>query len=92
MADSNVIHPSIEPARAPKPRPDNTARTTDDEIDAALEAALGKDLDEPTADVSFKRQWDAGLQAELDAALADFDQSNFKPRRPRSRSDRAGKA
>ena len=39
-------------------------------------------VDEPN--VSFKRQWDAGLQAELDAALADFDESSFNAPSARS--------
>ena len=39
-------------------------------------------VDEPN--VSFKGQWDAGLQAELDAALADFDESSFNAPSARS--------
>jgi ribosomal protein S1 len=85
MADANVNAPLNRTGTAPKPRSDNQRSDADDELDAALDAALGKGLEEP--DVSFKRQWDAGLQAELDAALADFDQSSFN-----APSQRSGKA
>ena len=82
MADTNVNAPLNRTGTAPKAGPDNRRSAEDDEVDAALEAALGKDLEEPS--VSFKRQWDAGLQAELDAALADFDESSFNAPSPRS--------
>ena len=35
-------------------------------------------------DVPFKRQWDAGLEAELEAALAGFDAATFEVASPRS--------
>ena len=82
MADTPVNSPLNRTGTAPKPTPDNRRSAQDDEMDAALEAALGKDLEAP--DVSFKRQWDAGLQAELDAALADFDETSFNPPAARS--------
>jgi ribosomal protein S1 len=82
MADTPVNSPLNRMGTAPKPTPDNRRSAEDDEVDAALEAALGKDLEAP--DVSFKRQWDAGLQAELDAALADFDEASFNPPAARS--------
>jgi ribosomal protein S1 len=81
MPDSDVNVPLNRTGTAPKLRPDNSRE--DDEVDKALDAALGKDLEEP--DVSFKRQWDAGLQAELDAALADFDAESFNAPSPRSK-------
>jgi small subunit ribosomal protein S1 len=82
MADSNVNAPLNRPGTAPKPRADNTRSDVDDELDEALEAALGKGLEGP--EVSFKRQWDAGLQAELDQALSGFDAANFEVGSPRS--------
>jgi ribosomal protein S1 len=85
MADTNVNAPLNRTGTAPKAGPDNRRTPEDDATDAALDAALGKDLEAP--DVSFKRQWDAGLQAELDAALADFDESSFNP--PAQRSGKA---
>jgi ribosomal protein S1 len=84
MADSNVNSPLNRTGTAPKPRSDNSRSREDDEIDAAVDEALGKRLDE--SDVSFKRQWDEGLQAELDAALADFDAASFNDPSPRSKS------
>ena len=95
MADPNVNAPLNRTGSAPKAGPDNRrAIDEDEEMNAALEKALGKDLEEP--DVSFKRQWDAGLQAELDAALADFDEASFnapsarsgKPAGARNRDER----
>ena len=80
MADTQFNAPLNRTGTAPKPGPDNRRSAQDDEMDAALEAALGKDLDEP--DVSFKRQWDAGLQAELDAALSGFDAASFEVASP----------
>jgi ribosomal protein S1 len=82
MADTNVNPPLNRMGSAPKPRSNNQRSDEDDEVDAALEAALGKALEEP--DVSFKRQWDAGLQAELDAALSGFDAASFEVGSPRS--------
>jgi ribosomal protein S1 len=82
MADSNLNSPLNRTGTAPKPRSDNKRSEADDELDAALDAALAKGLDEP--DVSFKRQWDAGLQAELDAALSGFDAATFEVGPPRS--------
>lgn len=43
----------------------------DDEIDAAMKAATG--APQAKQEVSFKRQWDADLDAELEAAMAGFD-------------------
>jgi ribosomal protein S1 len=82
MADSNLSSPLNRTGTAPKPRSDNRRSDADDELDAALDAALGKGLEEP--DVSFKRQWDAELQAELDAALSGFDASTFEVGSPKS--------
>ena len=82
MADAKFNSPLNRTGTAPKPGSEKQRSDADDELDAALEAALGKGLDDP--DVSFKRQWDAGLQAELDAALAGFDATSFEVASPRS--------
>ncbi len=82
MADTNLNSPLNRTGSAPKPRSDNRRSDADDELDAALDAALARGLEEP--DVSFKRQWDAGLQAELDAALSGFDAAAFEVGSPRS--------
>ncbi|MFO0907726.1 MAG: S1 RNA-binding domain-containing protein [Isosphaeraceae bacterium] len=42
-------------------------------IDAALDAATSRTPAQPKTDVSLKRQWDADLEAELEAALEGFD-------------------
>ena len=76
MADTNLNSPLNRTGSAPKPRSDNRRSDADDELDAALDAALARGLEEP--DVSFKRQWDAGLQAELDAALSAFDAASLR--------------
>jgi ribosomal protein S1 len=57
---------------------------------AAADAAAGKasveDLEER---IPLKRQWDAGLEAELEAALTGFDPTSFEVASPRARaSDR----
>ena len=83
MADTNVNAPLNRTGTAPKPRSDNRRSDADDELDAALDAALGKGLEEP--DVSFKRQWDDELQAELDAALSGFDAAALEGGSPKSR-------
>jgi ribosomal protein S1 len=44
----------------------------DDQIDAAMKAATGAPASKP-GDVSFKRQWDPEMDAELEAAMAGFD-------------------
>jgi len=44
----------------------------DEQIDAAMKAATGAPAPKPS-EVSFKRQWDPDLDAELEAAMAGFD-------------------
>ena len=43
----------------------------DDQLDAAMKAATSAPNKKP--DVSFKRQWDSEMDAELEAAMAGFD-------------------
>jgi small subunit ribosomal protein S1 len=90
MAESNEQPTPQQPATAPSPRPEPDAPRpeTDEAIDAALSKATGRTAGEPrTAEVSLKRQWDADLEAELEAALSGFDPKSFDAqgqRRPRS--------
>src|SRR5262245_65505775 len=90
MAESNERPTLQQPPTAPSPRPEpQPARTEADEaIDAALSKETRRTAGEPrTAEVSLKRQWDADLEAELEAALSGFDPKSFEPssqRRPRS--------
>ena len=90
MADSNVNSPLNRTGTAPRPGPGNSRSDMDDAADAALEKELAKRSDDAEPlDVPFKRQWDAGLEAELEAALAGFDAANFEVASPRApRSDR----
>ncbi len=94
MADSNVNSPLNRTGTAPRPGPGNSRTDMDDAADAALEKELAKRSDNADVlDVPFKRQWDAGLEAELEAALAGFDAANFEvasPRAPRSDRVRSG--
>jgi ribosomal protein S1 len=64
----------------------------DASIDAALDAVAAGAPRKPVEEISFKRQWDSDLDAELEAAMAGFDESAFEvgsPKRP-SREERAG--
>jgi small subunit ribosomal protein S1 len=86
MADANVNPPFNRTGTAPKPAPDNARLDTDEATDAALDAALAKgSRDAYESDVPLKRQWDAGMEAELEAALSGFDASTFEVTSPRAR-------
>lgn len=80
--------PANPPAAPVSRAADRVRRDTDAEIDAELARATGRTADDPRAgEVSLKRQWDAGLEAELEAALSGFDPKSFdssNQRRPRS--------
>src|SRR4029077_18353334 len=91
MSDTEVNPPLGRTGRPAETRSGRTGSDPDDAIDAALDKAAGRGPAEPRErDVPLKRQWDAGLEAELDAALAGFDPATFETRSPGSRpSDRA---
>jgi len=55
----------------------------DDALDAALDAATKRAPTPQEGELSLKRQWDADLEAELEAALEGFDASSFDVARPR---------
>src|SRR4051794_18687784 len=60
----------------------------EDAIDAALDAALAKPAPSRTAgEVPLKKQWDADLEAELEAALEGFDASKYEVSTPRTRAE-----
>src|SRR5262245_38346900 len=90
MAEPNEKPTLQNPPTGAGPRPEaGPERTsTDEAIDAALFKETKRTAGEPrTAEVSLKRQWDAELEAELEAALSGFDPTSFEPqsqRRPRS--------
>src|SRR4051794_27457746 len=69
-------------------KPSQPNRGQDQAIDDALDAALSSPSkgSAPGGGVSFKRQWDADLDAELEAAMAGFDPSTFDVKRPRTRA------
>lgn len=64
--------------------PNPNQSRADDAIDAALKQATSGDTAPPSRSVPLKRQWDDELEAELEAALAGFDASNFDVAAPRS--------
>jgi small subunit ribosomal protein S1 len=85
MADAEVNpHPSRS-GPAPDPNRGRTAQEAEDAIDAAL-AAASKDTaaDPRESDIPLKRQWDSGMEAELEAAMMGFDPGTFSVVSPRS--------
>ena len=82
MADTNVNPPLNRTGTAPKPGRTIAARTRTTRSMPRSTRPSARGWTKP--DVSFKRQWDAGLQAELDAALAGFDAASFEVASPRS--------
>jgi small subunit ribosomal protein S1 len=74
------------PGSAPKPESKAQRSDLDEAIDHALDAAAKQ----PRGGVSdrelpLKRQWDAGLEAELEAALSGFDPASVEVTRTRSK-------
>jgi ribosomal protein S1 len=76
MTDPTPQKPDAKTSPSPPPGPD-------DAIDTALKAATSATPPPPQAAVPLKRQWDAQLEAELEAALEGFDPSNFEVAAPR---------
>lgn len=62
--------PRPRPGHSLKPEPDPYHHPLDDEIDRALDAATGQDVQ---PEVNLKRHWDDELEAELEKALEGFD-------------------
>ena len=63
-----------------------TNPSQDDAINDALDAATSQAPRRPSQDVPLKRQWDADLDAQLEAAMAGFDPSRFDVATPRTRA------
>jgi small subunit ribosomal protein S1 len=90
MADAEDNPPVKRTAAAPGSRSGKTGSDPDDAIDATLNAIMKPADDARAPDVPFKRQWDSGLEAELEAALAGFDPKTFEGGAPGAgQSDRA---
>jgi small subunit ribosomal protein S1 len=87
MVDINSSKPSpqgglVRKSRSALDRPDE-----DEGPDAAMEAEIAERMEDLKREVPLKRQWDAGLEAELEAALSGFDAASVeapgqKPRTP----------
>ncbi len=73
---------------------ENHPRRSDQDaaIDAALDAVAHGVTARPAEEVPLKKQWDADLDAELEAAMAGFDAAAFDVSSPRRapREERAG--
>ncbi len=74
MADTEV-NPPVKPTGETKTTAyPNNRSSIDESIDAALGAVTARGGgDVGNVDLPLKRQWDSGLEAELEAALAGFD-------------------
>src|SRR5262249_7344640 len=90
MADAEVNPPVGRSGPAPEPKLAPSAGAPSDEIDAALAAAANPaPAERRESEVPLKRQWDSGLEAELEAALVGFDPATFSVAQPRTeRADR----
>jgi ribosomal protein S1 len=89
MAEAEVNPPVKRTETVPNAPSGTSGSARDDAIDASLDAIMKGFDDQGTQDVPFKRQWDKGLEAELEAALAGFDPKSFEAPSSRARpSDR----
>jgi ribosomal protein S1 len=80
MAEPNLIPKSATPPPLPAGRrPGPSAREQEDALDAALDKAMSQPTDSGRiSEAPLKRQWDAEMEAELEAALAGFDPKTFE--------------
>lgn len=70
----------------PEAKSNRTPSQLDEAIDSALDAAAGKAASGGRGqEVPLKRQWDAELEAELEAALTGFDAASVDVAAPRSK-------
>jgi small subunit ribosomal protein S1 len=87
MTDSDVNSPLNRTGKAPRPLSDDDDPAADKAAAAAAEAAARKERAEELEEkLPLKRQWDAGLEAELEAALSGFDPASFEVASPRART------
>jgi ribosomal protein S1 len=89
MAESND-NPPQKPTPKAQPEAGSSRPDMDEAIDSALAAETRRTVGEPrSSDIPFKRQWDAELEAELEATLSGFDPKSIEVASPRvPRSDR----
>jgi ribosomal protein S1 len=74
MTDTEVNPPAQGTAESAKAAPAKTTSALDAAIDAAMGGLMGRASgDIENLDLPLKRQWDRGLEAELEAAMAGFD-------------------
>jgi ribosomal protein S1 len=89
MPDSNINPPPKPTPTGPPPRPAAYHSDDDDSYNAALDADIKRGAKGPGSDVvPLKRQWDADMEAELEAALTGFDAKSFEVGSPRNRTER----
>jgi ribosomal protein S1 len=97
MSDTNA-HPPLRrltPSEMGKPKaakPEFVPRKDDDDEPVVAPASVPEMIDEP---LPLKKQWDADLEAELEAALTDFDPTAFdvstkRPKLPKGPAVAAG--
>ncbi len=79
--------PEVKPAAVvPDVKSHTTRSTMDDALDDALDAVTRKGAgDVRDRELPLKRQWDAGLEAELEAALTGFDPASVEVASARSK-------
>jgi small subunit ribosomal protein S1 len=76
MADTEVNPPVKGTGERDTPGSPKSRSSIDESIDAALGAITARgNSDVGNVDLPLKRQWDSGLEAELEAAMAGFDPS-----------------
>ncbi|MDR3637264.1 MAG: S1 RNA-binding domain-containing protein [Isosphaeraceae bacterium] len=67
-------------------KPRNRESASQRAIDEALDFAMAQGPPKPVEETALKRQWDADLEAELEAALEGFDASKYEIETPRTRA------
>jgi small subunit ribosomal protein S1 len=90
MGESSETPERRSPARVPESKSSTGRSNLDEAIDDALDAAARKGADDfRERELPLKRQWDAGLEAELESALSGFDPASVDVSSARSKpSDR----
>ena len=85
MADTEVNPHSTGTGETGSAVSPKTRSAIDDAIDAELGGITGRTTGNPeNVDLPLKRQWDKGLEAELEAAMAGFDPAAAAGAPPRS--------
>jgi ribosomal protein S1 len=89
MPETNINPPHKPTPTVPPARPASYQSDNDDAYNAALDADIRRGARGPGSDaVPLKRQWDADMEAELEAALSGFDAKSFEVGSARNRPDR----